>query len=535
MTTGREQEGLLSSWKEVAAYLNCSIRTCVRWEQNFGLPVHRFDNKSKSAIYAYKHELNAWLEKKLNSNNHLHGEGRFWPWLRKAAYVVLPVLGALAVYTLIFGLPGKKKVKVETVTPQSSGPLTLEANDIVTTEFSAAGRLRVWRRAKVNSYAEVWRIEPVRHSSFAIGDVDNDGTAEIAAPGYCRRFVELGGRRLIACQYFFNIYKPGVKDWWKTTYFNEADTIFDGEFPEIAETAIGNVDGVGGNELVLIARNSLGVFKYLEEKGEVKLLRSTKDLVPGASLFLRSMVVADVDGEGAEEIIVAADEWENGQVIDNRGKVLILKFEQNELRLFGQIDVDANFPFQSLRCGDVISGGNLEFVSPVYRKAGDAWLTFIMGWDSSGNMAFNKPISRLGGYQYQAIHLDVGKLIPEPGDQIVVGNQATNQLTLYYWQGNELVEGPHFHLHPALAAVKVYLPRVVERGEFCKEVVACGEDLDPATPGKLHLEIVEFEKGEMFTKWARRGGEKGDLPITYAAVVTSPAARSDLSKLNRLP
>lgn len=49
----------LSSWKEIAAYLNCSERTVRRWEHE-GLPVHRHLHKSKAAIYAYKAEIDAW-------------------------------------------------------------------------------------------------------------------------------------------------------------------------------------------------------------------------------------------------------------------------------------------------------------------------------------------------------------------------------------------------------------------------------------------------------------------------------------------
>ena len=49
----------LDSWKEIAAYLNCSERTVRRWEEE-GLPVHRHPHKKKPAIYAYKVEVDAW-------------------------------------------------------------------------------------------------------------------------------------------------------------------------------------------------------------------------------------------------------------------------------------------------------------------------------------------------------------------------------------------------------------------------------------------------------------------------------------------
>ena len=37
---------VLQSWKEISAYLGRDIRTCCRWEENLGLPVHRDLNRS---------------------------------------------------------------------------------------------------------------------------------------------------------------------------------------------------------------------------------------------------------------------------------------------------------------------------------------------------------------------------------------------------------------------------------------------------------------------------------------------------------
>ena len=53
--------GRLSSWKEIAAYLDASVRTVQRWEQAEGLPVHRHEHASVATIYAYTSEVDAWL------------------------------------------------------------------------------------------------------------------------------------------------------------------------------------------------------------------------------------------------------------------------------------------------------------------------------------------------------------------------------------------------------------------------------------------------------------------------------------------
>ena len=50
----------LQSWKEIAAYLERDVRTARRWEQAEGLPVRRHRSGSRSSVYAYPSELDAW-------------------------------------------------------------------------------------------------------------------------------------------------------------------------------------------------------------------------------------------------------------------------------------------------------------------------------------------------------------------------------------------------------------------------------------------------------------------------------------------
>ena len=52
--------GRLESWKEIATYLNRSVRTLHRWEKEEGLPVHRQLHKELGSVFAYKSELDAW-------------------------------------------------------------------------------------------------------------------------------------------------------------------------------------------------------------------------------------------------------------------------------------------------------------------------------------------------------------------------------------------------------------------------------------------------------------------------------------------
>ncbi len=60
MSAPDHASGLLSSWKEIAAYLRKSVRTVQRWEKELGLPLHRPTSADKRIVLAYQKELDRW-------------------------------------------------------------------------------------------------------------------------------------------------------------------------------------------------------------------------------------------------------------------------------------------------------------------------------------------------------------------------------------------------------------------------------------------------------------------------------------------
>lgn len=52
----------LDSWKEIAGWLGRTVRTAIRWEKERGLPIHRVPGGERNAVFAYRHELEAWLQ-----------------------------------------------------------------------------------------------------------------------------------------------------------------------------------------------------------------------------------------------------------------------------------------------------------------------------------------------------------------------------------------------------------------------------------------------------------------------------------------
>jgi hypothetical protein len=89
---------LLRSWKEIAAYLGCDVRTCHRWETKHDMPVHRAEGGgSRSPVFAYKGELDRWFRDTFkNGHPDPKAEKKSRSWLKwaVAAAAVLILAGA---------------------------------------------------------------------------------------------------------------------------------------------------------------------------------------------------------------------------------------------------------------------------------------------------------------------------------------------------------------------------------------------------------------------------------------------------------
>ena len=52
----------LDSWKDIAAHFRRDIRTVQLWEKREGLPVYRQEHAGRATVYAFREELDAWLQ-----------------------------------------------------------------------------------------------------------------------------------------------------------------------------------------------------------------------------------------------------------------------------------------------------------------------------------------------------------------------------------------------------------------------------------------------------------------------------------------
>jgi Tol biopolymer transport system component len=91
----------LDSWKEIARYLNRSVRTVYRWEKEEGLPVHRHQHKELGSAFAYKAELDAWLNARRSETGLTPQAGRtaaprrpIWPIALALAVSAVVVIGS---------------------------------------------------------------------------------------------------------------------------------------------------------------------------------------------------------------------------------------------------------------------------------------------------------------------------------------------------------------------------------------------------------------------------------------------------------
>src|SRR5437660_221500 len=55
------RERRLTAWKEIAAFVGRDERTVRRWEESRGLPVRRFPGAGHASVFAYTHEIEAWM------------------------------------------------------------------------------------------------------------------------------------------------------------------------------------------------------------------------------------------------------------------------------------------------------------------------------------------------------------------------------------------------------------------------------------------------------------------------------------------
>jgi tetratricopeptide (TPR) repeat protein len=96
-----KDDQILDSWKEITEYLGRSRKTCLRWEKEFNLPIHRLDGTPKARVFAYQKELDRWLAGTFKKNGVLY---RLFPLVKTKRQAIMSFSVLASVILLILGV-----------------------------------------------------------------------------------------------------------------------------------------------------------------------------------------------------------------------------------------------------------------------------------------------------------------------------------------------------------------------------------------------------------------------------------------------
>jgi excisionase family DNA binding protein len=113
------RDDILHSWKEIAAYLGCEVRTCQRWAKESGLPVFKLGTE-KGHVHAKREDIDRWIAEKsvreISGKNGLSVAGetsKKEPAKKTARHpgrrrFLLPAFGAIGLAVVAFAVFGLK-------------------------------------------------------------------------------------------------------------------------------------------------------------------------------------------------------------------------------------------------------------------------------------------------------------------------------------------------------------------------------------------------------------------------------------------
>jgi hypothetical protein len=285
---------LLNTWKEIAAYLDCDVKTCQRWEKQRALPIRRIGGVKSGRAYAYRRELDAWLKR---------WEGKTTPDLSdpplKKSFSRPPVrliLLATPILTAAFLLMSPPKQPVD---------FHIEGDTLVI--LNARGR-ELWRRRtgvpnlqdeafyRKNFQNRIVDRDKLRaHLPFiVIDDIDGDGRNEVLFSLHTKG--EMGGGRLDC----FNsrgrlkwTLETGVERVYGDIRYS-ADHIIYG-------ILVDNLDDSREKEIVVLS----GHYKYFPSR--LLVLKHNGGILGDYwhSGRINDILIRDLDGDGHPEILAA--------------------------------------------------------------------------------------------------------------------------------------------------------------------------------------------------------------------------------------
>ncbi len=310
MPENSNNQGLLSSWKEIASYLNCDERTCRRWELNFGLPVHRMEGTQKSRVYAYTHELDAWRSERLNGITDKKGKESAGTITHRVSAPkmllwILPPL-AVAIAAAIFllrpspGQPADFRI-------QGSKLIILDEKGKELWDFDTGlPNLELEEAYRERFQIPVWSVEYARSLPpfLVMKDINQDGQAEVLFSTQAKPDHRSGEGDLYC-------FSAKGKQLWHHKVGREVE--FGGRAYSADYRIIGFVpldyDENGNLEIILYA------FHSPHSPTQLLIYNSNGNLVGEFTNWGRmyDFLVHDLDGDGRKELLVSGQNDEYGK------------------------------------------------------------------------------------------------------------------------------------------------------------------------------------------------------------------------------
>jgi len=166
---------LLSSWKEIAAYLGVTVRTAQKWEIQRGLPVRRLPG-GRGRVVASVCELSAWVHSTVSPGTQLAStrSPHRWVWLLVGAVVLAAAAGTVKLLS----------------SNGTAASWRLAGDSLVVVDVR--GR-ELWRRSFGFPLADYGQL--AGQQLGWIGDVDGDGAPEVLFAAVAKP----GGQSAVFC------------------------------------------------------------------------------------------------------------------------------------------------------------------------------------------------------------------------------------------------------------------------------------------------------------------------------------------------
>jgi hypothetical protein len=298
---------LLHSWKEISQHLKVEVRTCQRWEKQYGLPIHRFTDSTRSRVFAYKNELDEWLKKYKNNHDIIDGKTAISRkrLLKYSFYIILISFISLSLYYI---LKSNKISQPFDFRIDGTNVVIVDKNDKELWMFDTGIKDLI----SESEYKECFQhkkpgsIGLVLLPLIIINDIDKDNKNEVLFA--IRALNQFGTREF----YYFN--HRGEKLWTfkaehKIKYGSET---FDGDF-RVTGIQVCDLNSDGENEIILIVAH----WPRFPTQLVILNLKGEKIGEYWNSGRLNDLLFIDLDGDNKKEIVACGtnNEYKKGCLV----------------------------------------------------------------------------------------------------------------------------------------------------------------------------------------------------------------------------